>query len=193
MKFTRILALGLVAAAALSMNACDSTSSEDEPDAVMLNELLLIGGSQKSDYGSFFSVRMDTVYNSTTAQNHWADIDFVFFTDTSAVGTPLSFFSPKTASVKFAHLKDINVKNDTKFYPVPADVEYDEVITTDDLTAVISKIDVTKEDTKWAVESSRNFIVKTVDGKYGLVNTETFTDIPGKTMKTANITIKVLR
>lgn len=164
MKFTRSLALAAAAAFAMTMTACDDDSTSSDPVADGVIESSLWAGTQASDYGSFISVREDTVFNQAAAQNNWAKIDLVFFQDTTAAGANRpTLFAPARAAVKFAHLSTMNVKNDTKLYPLSG-VTFADITDAEALDAAIAKVVVTTQVTELPITEGLVFAVFLANG-----------------------------
>lgn len=196
MKFSRALSLAMAAAAALSFTACDSTSSDDETIvADGVTEVSLWTGTQASEYGSFVSIRKDTVYNSTTAQNHWADIDLVFFQDTTAAGNnKVTLFAPARAAVKFAHLSAMNVKNDTKLFPLSG-VVFSDIVDQETLKEAIAKASPASEVTELPIVEGNVFAVKLVNGVWVVAQAKDVVeaDVTNIARKKINLELRVIQ
>lgn len=129
MKFTRTLSLALAAAAALSMTACDdSTSSTTAPEGFNFDSYVTIG-AQGNAAPSFASLRLKdstgalVLYtgSNTNASNyygkHLSNVDMIFFAD-SLNSNELSFISPKlykTGYNRLAAASSADVLNATEF------------------------------------------------------------------------------
>lgn len=180
MKFTRLLPLALVAAAALSMTACDDSSSSD---AASLSVISLSNiGTQKHSDPSFVSIRYGAVYKSGTGadqvQQNRDRVDIIVFADSNSAAKP-SFYSPKRMTERFAGAAAATtfsgIATDTKFVNLGTDgedVTFDNVKTTEDLKNLINDIDVTSfsgQNDAVGLEKNDVVAVQLVDGNYALV------------------------
>lgn len=187
MKFTRILSLGLIASAAMVMNACDSTSSDD-PAARTLTVDTLWAGTQGSTFGSFISLAQDTAYNTAAVKNTavcgpnacWDKVDMIFFADDPAsAASQGTLYAPDEAKIRFAaQLGSAPNMKATRFFAPASD---DEIllskITTDvELNEALSKFDMTEELKTYEVSQGDVFLVRLADGTKAIVKAEIITD-----------------
>lgn len=128
MKFTRSLALAALATVAMSMTACDDSTSPNVPEGFNFDSFVKLG-AQGAVEPSFASLRLkDSVgalvrYTGVNTADvnyygkHLDKVDMIFFADSANSNRP-SFISPKTYKTDYGRLAaatSVNQLNSTEF------------------------------------------------------------------------------